>query len=354
MTSEHMQIRAATAASGPGPGTDPGPGESAAAPPPGWEEVPGPAAVRVAGLTKRYGRAQVVDELSFEIPPGQFFGLLGANGAGKTTTISAVCGLAHYDEGRVDVFGDDVRTRLRAAQQHLGYVPQQLAILPPLTPRQNLQWAATLRRVPRREIRARVAELLDRLGLAECADRPAAALSGGEQRRVNIAMALVHRPRLLVLDEPTANVDVMSRLVIQRILREMHESGTTVLYTTHYLEEAQELCERVAIIETGRLAAIGDVKELMRERGTGLLRVRTGEPVAAQLREAAERAAGADVVLPDPCTVVVRCHDPQRVLVDVLNCVGAAGNTVAGVEISPATLQSAFLAITGRELEGVS
>ena len=311
-------------------------------------------ALRVAGLSKRYGQTDVVSDLSFDIPEGQFFGLLGANGAGKTTTISAICGLQEFSTGSITVFGDDVRTSLRSAQQRIGYVPQQLTILPPLTPRQNLRWAATLHGVPRRQIRARADEELERMGLADCADRRSAMLSGGEQRRVNIAMALVHRPRLLILDEPTANVDVMSRLVIQRILREMHQAGTTVLYTTHYLEEAQELCERVGIIETGRLVALGDVSDLMRKHGTGLLRIRTEKELGEEVRLAAGRASDAEVLQPEPCSLVVRCHDPQKVLVDVLQCVGDGGGAVTGVEVSPATLQSAFLAITGRELEGVS
>ncbi|MFE1796046.1 ABC transporter ATP-binding protein [Streptomyces sp. NPDC059517] len=310
-------------------------------------------AVRLTGLRKRYGATDVVSGLTFDLARGEFFGLLGANGAGKTTTISVLCGLLRHTAGEARVFGDDVRTAPRAVQQHIGYVPQQLAVLPPLTPRQNLRWAASLHGVPRREIPARVDAELDRLDLGAFADRRAATLSGGEQRRVNIAMALVHRPRLLVLDEPTANVDVLSRLVIQRILRDLHRDGTTVLYTTHYLEEAQELCQRVGIIDSGRLVALGAVEELMREHGTGMLRIRTEHEIGTQVREAVAWASGAGgVVQPDRRSLIVRCHDPQKVLIDVLRCVGDAGGVVAGVQVTPATLQSAFLAVTGREFEG--
>ena len=208
-------------------------------------------------LTHRFGRCVAVDDLTLEIKQGEAFGLLGPNGAGKTATIRVFNTLLPVQQGRVEVFGMDVHKHPMDVRYNLGYVPQQLSIEAALTGRQNVMWFARLYDVPRRERPARVDEALAAMDLLDVAERPAGTYSGGMVRRLELAQALVNRPSLLILDEPTVGLDPIARDSVWERVRYMQEtSGMTVLATTHYMEEADALCDRVALMHHGRLRAV--------------------------------------------------------------------------------------------------
>jgi ABC-2 type transport system ATP-binding protein len=230
--------------------------------------VPGVAAVACRDLSFRFGERLVVDCVSLEVEPGEIFGLLGPNGAGKTTTIRILTTLLPLREGSAEIMGLDVRRRRMAVRRLLGYVPQQLSADAALSGRENVALFARLYDVPRRERAARVEEALARMGLSEAAKRLVSTYSGGMVRRLELAQALVNRPRLLVLDEPTLGLDPLARAgVWQRVLELRQATGMTVLLTTHYMEEAEELCDRVALMHLGRLQALGAPVQLAAELG---------------------------------------------------------------------------------------
>jgi ABC-2 type transport system ATP-binding protein len=221
------------------------------------------AAVSVEGLTHRFGRHVAVDKASWQMRQGEVFGLLGPNGAGKTTTIRVATTLTPVQSGRVEVFGLDVGRRAMAVRRCLGYVPQQLSVEGALTGRENVALFARLFDVPRSRRTTVVAEVLALVGLADAADRMAATYSGGMVRRLELAQALVNRPRLLVLDEPTIGLDPVAREgVWERIEEQVRDAGTSVLVTTHYMEEADQHCDRVALMHRGRIQTIGSPREL--------------------------------------------------------------------------------------------
>ena len=229
---------------------------------------PGTPAVALTGLVHRFGDATAVDGLDLTVPAGAVFGLLGPNGAGKTTTLRLIVTLLPVQQGRVTVLGLDVARSATQVRRRLGYVPQQLSVEGALTGRQNVAWFARLYDVPRRERAARVDDALAAMDLLDAADRLAGGYSGGMIRRLELAQALVARPELLVLDEPTVGLDPIARDgVWERVARMRAEHGMTVLLTTHYMEEADALCDTVALLHHGRLAAVGSPARLKADLG---------------------------------------------------------------------------------------
>jgi ABC-2 type transport system ATP-binding protein len=222
-----------------------------------------PDAITISHLSHRFGEHLAVDDLTLTVPAGSCFGLLGPNGAGKTTTIRVLNTLLPAQAGEVKVFGLDVREKPMAIRRLLGYVPQQLSIEGALTGRENVSWFARLFDVPRRERKERVAEALAMVDLTDAADRLAGTFSGGMIRRLELAQALVNRPALLVLDEPTVGLDPTARdSVWGRVVDMQNQYGMTVLLTTHYMEEADALCDQVALMHHGALRASGSPAEL--------------------------------------------------------------------------------------------
>jgi ABC-2 type transport system ATP-binding protein len=225
-------------------------------------------AVACRGLRYRFGDQAAVDGIDLTVERGEVFGLLGPNGAGKTTTIRVLNTLLPLQEGSVEVYGHDVQRSPMAVRRLIGYVPQQLSIEGALTGRENVSWFARLFDVPRRERSARVADALEAMGLADAADRLANTYSGGMVRRLELAQALVNRPALLVLDEPTVGLDPVARDGVWERVEELRAAtGMTVLLTTHYMEEAEALCDRIALMHHGTIRAQGAPEQLMRELG---------------------------------------------------------------------------------------
>jgi ABC-2 type transport system ATP-binding protein len=240
-------------------------------------------AVDIRGLSYRFGSHRAVDDLTLAIEPGECFGLLGPNGAGKTTTIRLLNTLLPLQRGDVAIFGRSVRTHAMLVRRLIGYVPQQLSIEGDLTGRENVEWFARLFDVPRRERKARVDEVLDMVNLRSDESRLASTYSGGMVRRLELAQALVNRPALLVLDEPTVGLDPVARdSVWRRVAQMQRDHDMTVLLTTHYMEEADALCDRVALMHKGALRALGapdDLKAATGVRATleDVFRHHTGE-----------------------------------------------------------------------------
>ena len=309
-----------------------------------------PVVLAVRDLRKRYGELEAVKGVSFQIHEGETYGLLGPNGAGKTTTISMVCGLLTRDAGEVTLDGQAIDVGDVAAKAGIGYVPQELAIYPDLTARENLEFFGRLYDLGGAQLRARTSEVLELIGLTERARDRTATFSGGMQRRLNIGIGLLHQPRLLLLDEPTVGVDPQSRNAILESVAELGRQGMAILYTTHYMEEAERLCTRIGIIDGGEIRAEGTRKELVAligQRDQVRLAL-TGDVVAAaraagHVRGVASAAAKGD-------EVKVLTADAGRVLPRLLDAVEAAGAHVRGVEIVQPNLEAVFLHLTGRAL----
>jgi ABC-2 type transport system ATP-binding protein len=220
-------------------------------------------ALKVDKLVKRYGDFTAVDGISFQVEEGEFFGLLGPNGAGKTTTINATVGLAKITSGNIALFGYDVERDWRTARRQVGLAPQEYNFDRYLNIRDVLIFQAGYYGIRGKAVNARADMLLERFDLASKAKQPYIKLSGGMKRRLTLARALIHEPRLVILDEPTAGVDVELRLELWSLLRELNTNGTTIILTTHYLEEAEELCDRIGIIQTGKLIALETTQQLI-------------------------------------------------------------------------------------------
>jgi len=225
-------------------------------------------AINIENISKTYPGSLVpaVDDISLEVAEGSKFGLLGPNGAGKTTTISILTGLLNYDSGHVHINGLKLKKSYKKIRPLIGLVPQEIALYDTLTARENLRFIAEMYGIRGREMRSRVDECLEILGLGKNGHKQIRKYSGGMKRRVNLAAGILHKPRILILDEPTAGVDVQSRTMILDFLNELNKQGTTIIYTSHYLEEAESLCNEVAIIDFGKVIIQGKTREIINSK----------------------------------------------------------------------------------------
>jgi len=310
--------------------------------------------IEIESLTKRYGDALAVDDLNLCAQPGEITGLLGPNGAGKSSTIACISGLRAPDAGRVRVLGRDVVRERRLALEHLGVVPQELALYDELSARENLEYWGAAYGLRGRVLRERAAAVLEQLGLAERADERITRFSGGMQRRLNFGCALLHTPRVLVLDEPTVGVDPQSRVRLLELVRQAADAGSTVLYTTHHMQEAEQLCDRLAIVDHGKLIAFGTLPELQARLGgrdilslSGRFDPRSARAALEPLREV---LGDFELTTLEAHVVQLAVRDGARVLAQVLAALAAAGNEVRETSLRQPSLESLFLALTGKEL----
>jgi ABC-2 type transport system ATP-binding protein len=220
-------------------------------------------AIQASQLTKHYKDVLAVDDISFEIQNGELFGFLGPNGAGKTTTINMLTGLARADSGKIHINGIDCTSNLKAAQDSIGVVPDESNLYPELSGMENLCFCAALYGIRGNERKARASELLNTFSLSDVANRKFAAYSKGMKRKLTIAAGIVHRPSVLFLDEPTTGIDVASARQVRQLITDLHKAGTTIFLTTHYIEEAERLCERIAFIVNGRIVRIDSTVNLL-------------------------------------------------------------------------------------------
>ncbi|MBD2181456.1 ATP-binding cassette domain-containing protein [Planktothrix sp. FACHB-1355] len=314
-------------------------------------------AVLIEKLQKRYGKVEAVKDVSFQVEPGEIFGLLGPNGAGKTTTIRCLCTLATPDAGKIEVSGIDAIANPKAARQKLGYVAQEVALDKVLTGRELLQLQAALYHIPGKLIEERIDKIINSLGLQEYADKKTGTYSGGIRKRLDLAAGLLHQPDVLVLDEPTVGLDIESRVVMWDILRQLRDAGTTVVLTSHYLEEVDALADRVAIIDKGAVIAAGTPSELKDRVGGDriTLRIREFSPI-----EEAEKAKQMLQSLPFVQEAIINSAQgnslnlvvtPQSdALITIQQALQAAGLPTFGIAQSRPSLDDVYLAATGRTL----
>jgi ABC-2 type transport system ATP-binding protein len=301
-------------------------------------------------LRKTYSELTAVDGVGFTVAEGETYGLLGPNGAGKTTIISMIVGILARDAGEVLVDGEPLTGTGVRVKGRIGYVPQELALYPDLTGRENLRFFARLYGLSGRTARLRSDEVLEVVGLADRAGDQVKEYSGGMKRRLNIAAGLLHRPRLLVLDEPTAGVDPQSRNAILENVERLAGTGIGVLYTTHYMEEAERLCDRVGIIDLGRLRAEGTRRELVSLVGE---RDRISLSMDGNLARATEAIAALPHVAPAESAdsaVEVLVDEASTALPSILAAVAGSGATVRSVTVTEPNLEAVFLHLTGKAL----
>ena len=304
-------------------------------------------ALVIENAEKQFGRTQALAGAELTLAAGEWLGLLGPNGAGKTTLVRSVCGRLRLDVGSVTLFG----TRLdgsgadAAVRRRLGVVPQEIALYPLLTAKENLRTFGTLNGVKGADLTERVRWALAWTGLAERTREPIKRFSGGMKRRLNIACGILHRPSLLLLDEPTVGVDPQSRQRIWEMLDEVRRDGTSLLLTTHQLDEAQQVCDRIAIIDYGKTIAVGTLSELLK-RTVGTHRRVTFTFDAPPPPTLAERG----FVMTNGTSVSRDVSDIARDLPAMLDDVKAAGLTIRDIRVDVPSLQAVFLHLTGREL----
>jgi len=305
---------------------------------------------RVEGLVKRYGELRAVDGISFEVRKGELYGLLGPNGAGKTTTMSMLSGLLKPDEGRIFFDGVELGSDPVGIKAQLGVVPQETALYETLSALENLRFWGGLYGLAGADLGKAVERVLDQVGLTGRAKDAVKTFSGGMKRRLNLALGLVHGPRAVLMDEPTVGIDPQARANILEAVRAVTASGTTVIYTTHYLEEAETLCDRVAIIDHGKILAEGTVDELKRRVGEKQMLTVSGSFDVEEARARLAALPGAQIIAATPGKMILSVAGSGKASLEALSGVLASGLDLDGVAIQPPSLNSVFLDLTGREL----
>jgi ABC-2 type transport system ATP-binding protein len=306
--------------------------------------------IEVEQLRKSYGELIAVDSVSFTAHPGGIFGLLGPNGAGKTTTIGCISGLLMPSAGHVKVMGHDVVREGTAARAKLGVVPQEIALYEDLSAHENLAYWGGAQRMGNPKLRERIQQVLELTGLQDRAREPVKHFSGGMKRRLNFACGILHSPKVLLLDEPTVGVDPQSRVRLLDLVRAEAQAGTCVLYTTHYMEEAEGLCDRLAIMDHGKVIAAGTLTELrsmLAERD--LLRL-TGVFAPPAARTAMRQIDSVEILQSDENLLLLSLAGASQKLPAIFAALAGTGAEVRGTTLTQPSLESLFIKLTGKEL----
>jgi ABC-2 type transport system ATP-binding protein len=309
--------------------------------------------LRIEQLKKRFGERDVVKGVSLHVKKGETFGLLGPNGAGKSTTISMICGLIPMDHGDVIVGEHSIKRNPQEVKRKLGIVPQDVALYPTMSAQENLRFWGRMYGLSGTVLKKRTAEVLEMVGLSERAKDQVGTFSGGMKRRINIGAALLHNPEVLIMDEPTVGIDPQSRNHILETVKMLNESGMTVLYTSHYMEEVEYLCDRVAIMDHGEVIAMGNITELCNRLG------RAGEAIEVKvdaisdgLAQALETITSVRKVAEnrDDNTLTIFAYDTRMILGHLVQTIAAKGMHIHSIDVRKANLESVFLELTGRSL----
>lgn len=306
--------------------------------------------VLVEDLWKSYAETDAVQGLTFQISRGEFFGILGPNGAGKTTTIGILSGLIEPSGGRITIDGFDLFSKPIEAKARLGLVPQSFALYPTLSARDNLVFFGRIYGLKGKHLRERIARVLEIVELTDRANQTVATFSNGMKRRLNIAAGLLHEPEILILDEPTVGVDTQSRNAILESINSLNKSGVTVLYTTHYIEEAQRLCDRVAIIDQGRIIALDSPACLIQDLGKGMIRMEFNEGIDDKLLDQMKRIGLVIVVDDQKRRIHIETDRIDEASRELLELMKTRDGLLKTLDISEPNLETVFIHLTGRNL----
>jgi len=305
--------------------------------------------LKIAHLSKSFDSIKAVDDISLEVKKGEIFGLLGPNGAGKTTTISMIASLLRPDTGKIYIDSLDIETDLKKIKKMMGVVPQEMAFYEELSAKENLIFWGKLQGVGRKTLEERIRFYLEKTGLLGRENDPLKKYSGGMKRRINLIIGLIHQPKLLLLDEPTIGIDVQTRLNIYEIINEASSQGTTILYTTHNLQEAEELCHRIGIMDQGKILAEGTLTELIKIVGekdialiSGDFSAETGRKILSSLKETT-------VISLEDGKIILSLDASKKIPV-LLQDFFKEGISIDDVSIKQPNLESVFLKLTGKEL----
>jgi ABC-2 type transport system ATP-binding protein len=304
----------------------------------------------VEDLEKSYGDNHAVRGVSFRVARGEIFGLLGPNGAGKTTAISMITGLFPPDKGTITVAGLDMKTQTTAAKTKIGLVPQDLALYPTLSARQNLSFFGRIYGLKGKQLQQRVKEVLELIDLTDKADKAIDTYSGGMKLRVNIGAGLLHKPEILFLDEPTVGVDPQSRNAIFDNVEALNREGMTVIYTTHYMEEAERLCHRVAIVDTGKVIALDTPTALIRSLGGGIVLLGIGDEHAEEMVEQVAQLPAIKTATRSDGRLKLETNRVQEGLMGALDVANRLDVRLTSLEILEPNLETVFLHLTGKKL----
>ncbi|WP_135604787.1 ABC transporter ATP-binding protein [Methanococcoides sp. NM1] len=308
------------------------------------------AIITVEDLSKQYDGFTAVEGVSFDIKRGEIFGLLGPNGAGKSTIISILCCLLEPTAGRVTIDGFDVEKNATDIKKIIGVVPQEISLYYTLTARENLAFYAKIYGLSGRAMKDRIEELLDMVGLTDRADDRLEGYSGGMKRRINIAVALLHNPRILFLDEPSTGVDPQSRKRIYDTIRDLNRQGTTVLLTTHQMEDAEKLCHRIAIVDKGKLIALDTLQGLLKLVGESDIIQVTSKELPPEAADTIQQIDNVQKVVVDGGSITIGLVQGRESLAGIIDILIASGTKVESIQIKEPDLETLFLHLTGTRL----
>ncbi len=305
--------------------------------------------IKIEHLSKTFDSVKAVDDISLEIKKGEIFGFLGPNGAGKTTTISMISGILKPDSGKIYVDSMDLDDNLRKIKKVMGVVPQDMAFYEELSAKENLLFWGRLQGVGRKNLEDRIRSYLEATGLLGRENEPLKKYSGGMKRRINLVIGLIHQPKLLLLDEPTIGIDIQTRLNIFKLIKEASSQGTTILYTTHNLTEAEELCHRIAIMDNGKILALGTLEELIQIVGEKDIVIISGEFSVDQGRKITSLFKNAAVLSLKEGKIILSLEASKKMPL-LLEEFFKQGLSIDDVSIKQPNLESVFLKLTGKEL----
>jgi ABC-2 type transport system ATP-binding protein len=305
--------------------------------------------IQVNNIKKSYGDVQALKGVSFEIREGEFFGLLGPNGAGKTTTISILSTILRPDSGSVRIGNFDLEKDPEQCKRTIGVVTQEIALYNKLSAYDNLMFWGSLYDVPAPELKARIAETLELFGLADRQKDQIETYSGGMKRRINIASALLHRPKVLFMDEPTVGIDPQSRNLIFEVLEKLHKEGMTIIYTTHYMEEAERFCDRIGIIDKGTIIAQGTLSELKNTGGIKESIAVTFSGLHEELQQKLSKALEGEFHFSENTLHYYTAQIRTDLSKLILRC-SEMGADISNIEIQKVNLETVFLSLTGKQL----
>ncbi|KPK67419.1 hypothetical protein AMJ71_09140 [candidate division TA06 bacterium SM1_40] len=309
------------------------------------------ALLEVIDLSKSFGETVAVDDISFDVEEGEIFGLLGPNGAGKSTTVSILSGILTPSRGKVVLAGMDVVHSPLAAKAMIGVVPQEVALYDELSATENLSFFGRLHGLSGPRLRERISSMLETVGLGERAREPVKRYSGGMKRRLNLAIGLLHQPKILILDEPTVGIDPQGRVrILEVVRREAESASTTVLYTTHYMDEAESLCDRVAIMDRGQILVQGTVHDLKMQAGQKDVVKIAGSFPDEDFASTFSDIAGSKVGTVKAEEMLISVDDAKGALPLIIDRLTSRGASIRKVEVEEPTLETLFIHLTGKEL----